>query len=179
MEIKKTRRKRKMNTRDFFIESIAIYSSIFLVTVIVQGFIIQLELYLLGICLLKSLITTIVNTLAVMYGRQITIVKKHWFIGTLVYTICSLPYVELTMLYLYQEDISLSLKMFISYVVIYFIFGLFIKRYLKFTKNVINKIFERGGSWFPFFSNSKNMDWQMIPNMYSIEYIYLIKISNA
>lgn len=169
MEIKKTKRKKKMNTRNFFIESIAIYSSIFLVTVIVQGLIIQLELYLLGICLLKSLITTIINTLAVMYGRQRAIVKKHWFLETLVYTVCSLPYVELTMLYLYQENIALSIKMFVAYVVIYFIFGLFIKKYLNFTKNVINKIFEREEWLLLFFSKVKNRDWQKMVNIYSIK----------
>lgn len=131
-----------LKTREFWVEYISLYLSITIATLIVQMAVLKIEMGIIVFCLIKSLLVTFPNIIAIMYGRRITIVTKHWFMEVLIYTICSIPYMEISLIYLYKKDILLSMDMIKWYAAIYFIMGLFIKWYLSLSKRMINKIFD-------------------------------------
>lgn len=139
-------------TQKFWTEYVSIYTSIFLVTIFVHVGILHSDILLLLICLIKSIVTTIPNVIAVMYGRTTEIVQRHWFIETLLYTFSSIPILETMIFYQYtNHNLWLTIGMIKWYIIAYFIMGLFIKSYLRFANKVITKIFERELFWFSFF----------------------------
>ncbi len=145
-----------LKTQKFWTEYISIYTSIFIVTFFVHIGILHSEKTLLLLCLTKSLITTIPNVIAVMYGRTIEIVQRHWFIETLLYTISSIPILELIIFYKYtNHNIWLSIDMLKWYIIAYFVMGLVIKSYLRFANKIITKIFEGEWFWFSLFLYKK------------------------
>jgi|GEM_PF-2567782 len=139
-EEKKTRFRlviRELKTRDFWVEWFALYTSILIVTIVVQYIIIQVDIEILVFCLSKSLATTIINVIVIMLGRRTEFVQRHWFIETLLYTIASMPYAEITMIYVYTSDLSLFIEMVKWYATAYFVMGLGIKKYLRLTKRFV------------------------------------------
>jgi len=129
-------------TRDFWVEYISLYVSIIISTLIVQMAILKMEMSIIIFCLVKSFVVTFPNIIAIMYGRRITIVVKNWFMEVILYVICSLPYVEITLIAMYKQDFDLSIDMLKYYALVYFVMGLFIKSYLDFSKKLINRIFD-------------------------------------
>ena len=126
-----------MRTKDFWREYISIYSSIAIVTVIVQLAILHIRAEILILCLIKSMATTIPNILTILYGRRTKTVQKHWFRETILYTVASIPYIEITLIYLYSKDIQLMMNMIQWYLIAYFTMGLIIKDYLQTTKRLL------------------------------------------
>ena len=131
-----------LQRQDFWIEYISIYTSIFIVTIFVQVAMLKSDVIILLFCLIKSLVTTIPNVTAIMYGRRKKVVQRHWFVETILYTVCSFPYAEITIIYIYIQDIGLIMYMSLWYIIAYFGMGLFIKSYLRLANKVITKIFE-------------------------------------
>jgi len=132
-----------LKTRNFWIEYISIFTSIFMVTIVIHVGILHSDTLLLLICLTKSLITTIPNVIAIMYGRTTKIVQRHWFVETLLYTIVSIPILEIIIFYQYNNyNLWLTIDMIKWYIIAYFMMGLIIKSYLRFANKVITKIFE-------------------------------------
>lgn len=138
-------------TRDFWVEYISLYVSIIISTLIVQMAILKMEMSIIIFCLVKSFVVTFPNIIAIMYGRRITIVVKNWFMEVILYVICSLPYVEITLIAMYKQDFDLSIDMLKYYALVYFVMGLFIKSYLDFSKKLINRIFDGEFFWIPVF----------------------------
>lgn len=138
-------------TRDFWVEYISLYVSIIISTLIVQMAILKMEMSIIIFCLVKSFVVTFPNIIAIMYGRRITIVVKNWFMEVILYVICSLPYVEITLIAMYKQDFDLSIDMLKYYALVYFVMGLFIKSYLNFSKKLINRIFDGEFFWIPVF----------------------------
>lgn len=130
----------KMKKKEFWIECITLYISILIAVLFVQVIILKVETEILIFCLTKSLFTTIVNVLLIMLGRQIRFVQKYWFIETIVYTILSIPYVEISTIYAYKRDFPLLLKMLEWYAITYFVMGLGIKKYMRWTKEFFTKV---------------------------------------
>ena len=126
-----------IKTKDFWREYISIYSSIVIVTLIVQLAILHIRIEILTLCLIKSMITTIPNVLTILYGRNIKIIKKHWFRETILYTLASMPYVEISLIYLYSQDTQLMMNMIQWYLMAYFTMGLIIKDYIQTTKRLL------------------------------------------
>ena len=126
-----------IKTKDFWREYISIYSSIVIVTLIVQLAILHIRIEILTLCLIKSMITTIPNVLTILYGRNIKIIKKHWFRKTILYTLASMPYVEISLIYLYSQDTQLMINMIQWYLMAYFTMGLIIKDYIQTTKRLL------------------------------------------
>jgi hypothetical protein len=126
-----------MRTKEFWREYISIYSSIMIVTLLVQSVILHIRAEILILCLIKSLITTIPNVLTILYGRNTKIIKKHWFRETILYTLASMPYVEISLIYLYSQDTQLMMNMIQWYLMAYFTMGLIIKDYLQTTKKLL------------------------------------------
>ena len=135
---------RTIKTRDFWVEYISLYISITIATLIVQMAILRMEMSIIIFCLIKSLLITFPNIIAIMYGRRITIVTNNYLIEVILYVICSLPYWEITLIYLYKKDFLLSLDMIKYYTMVYFLMGLFINYYLSLSRKLINKIFDGG-----------------------------------
>lgn len=131
-----------LKTRNFWIEYISIYTSIFIVTVFVQVAMLKSDVSILLFCLVKSLITTIPNVIIIMYGRRMKVVQRNWFIETLIYTISSIPLLEIIIIYEYTQNLWLTIHMVEWYIIAYFVMGLVIKSYLRFANKVITKIFE-------------------------------------
>ncbi|MEI7557742.1 MAG: hypothetical protein WCJ45_02670 [bacterium] len=131
-----------IKTRDFWVEYISLYVSIIIATLIVQMALLKMEISIIIFCLIKSLLVTVPNIIAIMYGRRITIVINHWFMEVIVYVLCSIPYMEITLIYLYKQDIKLTWNMITDYATVYFVMGFFIKWYLGLSKRLINKIFD-------------------------------------
>ena len=131
-----------LKTRDFWVEYISLFVSITIVTLIVQMGILHMEIGIIVFSLIKSLLLTVPNIICIMYGRRITIVTNHWFLETIIYVIFSVPYMEISLIYLYKKDILLSIDMIKWYAIIYFAMGLFIKWYVNLSKRLINKIFD-------------------------------------
>lgn len=126
-----------IKTKDFWREYISIYSSIVIVTLIVQLAILHIRIEILTLCLIKSMITTIPNVLTILYGRNTKIIKKHWFRETILYTLVSMPYVEISLIYLYSQDTQLMINMIQWYLMAYFTMGLIIKDYIQTTKRLL------------------------------------------
>lgn len=124
----------KMRKREFWIECITLYLSILIATMFVQAAILQVDVEILAFCLIKSLITTIANVLIIMLGRQVRFVQQHWFVETILYTIASIPYIEISTIYVYTNDIALLVGMIQWYAIAYFVMGLGIKKYLRWSK---------------------------------------------
>jgi hypothetical protein len=124
----------KMRKREFWIECITLYLSILIATMFVQAAILQVDTEILVFCLIKSLITTIANVLIIMLGRQVRFVQQHWFVETILYTIASIPYIEISTIYVYTNDIALLMGMIQWYAIAYFVMGLGIKKYLRWSK---------------------------------------------
>lgn len=131
-----------IKTRDFWVEYISLYISIIIATLIVQMALLKMELGIIIFCLIKSLLLTVPNIIAIMYGRRITIVINHWFMEVMVYVVCSIPYMEISLIYLYKKDLLLSMDMLKYYAIIYFMMGFFIKWYVDLSKRMIHKIFD-------------------------------------
>jgi len=140
-----------IKTRDFWVEYISLYVSITIATLIVQMAILKMEMSIIIFCLVKSLLITFPNIIAIMYGRRINIFVKNYLMEVVLYVVCSLPYWEITLIYLYKKDFLLSVDMMKYYVIVYFIMGLFIKWYLGFSRRLINKIFDGEFFWIPVF----------------------------
>ncbi len=130
----------KMKKKEFWIECITLYISILIATLFVQAFILKVETEILIFCLTKSLFTTIINVLIIMLGRRIKFVQKHWFIETIMYTIASMPYIEISTIYVYTGNFPLLMAMAKWYAIAYFVMGLGIKRYVRWTKEFFTKI---------------------------------------
>lgn len=130
----------KMKKKEFWIECITLYISILIAVLFVQAIILKVEIGILIFCLTKSFFTSIINVLLIMLGRQIRFVQKRWFVETIVYTILSIPYVEISIIYAYTGNFPLFLKMMQWYAITYFAIGLGIKKYLKWTKQFFTKI---------------------------------------
>lgn len=128
---------RELQERDFWVEWFALYTSILIVTIVVQAIIIKVDREVLAFCLSKSLVTTIVNVMVIVIGRRTEFVKRHWFIETLLYTLASMPYAEITMIYVYTLNFPLFIEMVKWYAIAYFIMGLGIKKYLRLTKKIV------------------------------------------
>ena len=151
---KKTMRKltTALKTQKFWTEYISIYTSIFMVTIFIHVGILHSDTLLLLICLIESIVTTIPNVIVVMYGRTTQIVKRHWFVETLLYTISSIPIIQIIIFYQYTDyNLWLTIDMLKWCIIAYFVMGLFIKSYLRFANMVITKIFERELFWFSLF----------------------------
>lgn len=133
---------KEIKTKNFWIECIALYTSIMIVTIIVQAIILRIDIEIVLFCLTKSLITTVVNVMAIMIGRINSFVKSHWFLEAMVYTFASIPYVEISLIYSYKLDFPLFMDMAKWYFIAYFIMGLFIKKYLRFTKHIVSKLMQ-------------------------------------
>lgn len=129
--------KNKFLTKDFWIEYITIYISIITVTIIIQIAILQLDLLLLAYCLGKSIFTTIPNVAAIMYGRSKEIINKNRFREALLFSVSSLPYLEIFLISEYEKNLKIIIKVIILYVTAYFIMGLFNKFYLGFIKKIV------------------------------------------
>lgn len=138
-------------TREFWVEYISLYVSIIISTLIVQMAILKMEMSIIIFCLVKSFLVTFPNIIAIMYGRRINIVVKNWFMEVLLYVICSLPYFEITLIAMYEQDFILGMDMLKYYILVYFVMGLFIKPYLSFSKKLINRIFDGEFFWTPVF----------------------------
>lgn len=132
---------REMKTKNFWIEWLSLYTSILIVTIIVQAIVLRMDMEVVLFCLTKSLVTTIINVMAIMLGRRISFIKRHWFLETILYTLASMPYVEIFLIYTYKLDFFLLIDMIKCYSIAYFIMGLFIKKYLILTKKIVSKIF--------------------------------------
>lgn len=126
-----------IRTKSFWREYISIYSSIVIVTLVVQSSILHVPVGILIFCLLKSMITTIPNVLTIIYGRNTKTIKKHWFRETILYTIASIPYIEITLIYQHTKDLQLMIHMIQWYLMAYFTMGLIIKDYLQTTKRLL------------------------------------------
>ena len=131
-----------LKTRDFWVEYISLYVSIVIVTLIVQMAIIKQDLLIILFCLIKSLIMTVPNIIGIILGRHIRIVTNHWFLETIIYTVLSMPYFEIFLIHSVKQDMHLLRDMIEYYAIAYFIMGLFIKRYVDFSKRLINRIFD-------------------------------------
>lgn len=130
----------KMRKKEFWIECITLYISILIATLFVQAFILKVETEILIFCLTKSLFTTIVNVLIIMLGRRVAFVQQHWFIETILYTIASIPYIEISTIYVYTGNFPLLIAMVKWYAIAYFVMGLGIKKYLRWSKEFFMSI---------------------------------------
>ncbi len=143
-----------MRKREFWIECITLYLSILIATMFVQAAILQVDTEILVFCLIKSLITTIANVLIIMLGRQVRFAQQHWFVETILYTIASIPYIEISTIYVYTNDIALLMGMIQWYAIAYFVMGLGIKKYLRWSKALFmnaKKWRESASLWSGFF----------------------------
>ena len=129
----------KVKKKEFWIECITLYTSILIVTLFVQAIILKVEPGILIFCLIKSLVTTFGNVIIIMLGRRIAFVQKHWFIETVLYTIASIPYIEISTIYVYTHNFPLSVEMTKWYAIAYFIMGLGIKKYLRLAKKIVTR----------------------------------------
>lgn len=126
-----------LKTRAFWIEYFGLYLSIVIVTVAVQAIILHTGKEILIFCLLKSLLSSIISVAIIMLGRRTQIIKKHFILEAILYMIASIPYMELTIIYIYKDDITLVLSMLQWYAIVYFIMGLGITELLRmFTKKI-------------------------------------------
>ena len=101
---------KKIIGKNFLIEYFTIYISIITVTIIVQTVLLKLDIILVLLCITKSIITTVPNVLAIMYGKKVNSIKKSRFKEALFFTLTSLPYLELSIVYVYEQNVNLSLK---------------------------------------------------------------------
>ena len=163
---------KKIIGKNFLIEYFTIYISIITVTIIVQTVLLKLDIILVLLCITKSIITTVPNVLAIMYGKKVNSIKKSRFKEALFFTLTSLPYLELSIVYVYEQNVNLSLTMIIYYLLSYFFIGLFNRPYLKIIKkavtfsintpkNVIKKIHEK---------QVKNAEWAFFFYLFSSIY---------
>lgn len=130
----------KMKKKEFWIECITLYISILVATVFVQAVILKMEIGILAFCLTKSLFTTIINVLIIMLGRRVVFVQRNWFIETILYTIASIPYIEISTIYVYTGNFPLLIEMVKWYAIAYFIMGFGIKKYLRLSKEFFMNI---------------------------------------
>jgi len=131
-----------LRTRDFWVEYFSLYISIAIATLIVQMAILKMEINIIIFCLVKSFVMTFPNIILIMYGIRTKVVVNNWILSVVLYTFCSLPYWEISLIYLYKKDFLLSVDMFKYYFLVYFVLGLFIKPYLKISKGFINRVFD-------------------------------------
>lgn len=153
MELNKKNRRvvlKLLSTSNFWIEYITLYFSILIVTLSIQLIAFRIDLIVVFLCLSKSLFTTIPNILIIMYGRRVNVVKQNKSLQALVYAFSSLPYLDISILFLYKKEFYFLFEILFSYILVYFFVGFFIDKYILFAKKILHKIFY-GDVWSPFF----------------------------
>lgn len=154
--------------KNFWIEYVTIYISIITITIIVQTILLRLDIELVLLCITKSIFTTVPNVLAIMYGKKINIIKKSKLREAFLFTFTSLPYLEITLVYIYEMNPKLSLIMIGYYITAYFLMGIFNRPYLRMIKKAVTFSINTPESMIKKIRNKKieNAEWAFFLNYF-------------
>lgn len=133
------KRKEKIDWRSIIVDYVSIYSLTILVATLIQVVIFNLQTEILLICLIKSVFTSMISIVLVLWGLKLPQVQRHPVLMALIYAITNIPYGDILIMNIYINEISI-LQVFGTYFLCYFIIGFFIAKYVYFAKKVLDKI---------------------------------------